>query len=317
MENQYLGDYDVIGDIHGNVTKLTQLLEKLEYSKSSQGYYQHPTRQVIFLGDFIDGGNEHKQVIDIVKPMVENGSALAIMGNHEFNAISFHTNHPETGLPLRERSIKNIGQHLSFLAEYFKEPKELEKVITWFKTLPLFLDLKEVRAIHACWSDHEINKIKPYLNDDNSIKSTLYDEFFVKANSKGLAEYEAVEILLKGLEVPLPSKQVFFDKSNVPRHEIRVKWWLLNGETFEDYALVPPNVSVPKTPMPKVHLKHYFYDETQKPVFVGHYWFIGTPTIQATNIACLDYSVAKGGNQVAYRWNIGDSCLTNNNFVVS
>jgi hypothetical protein len=38
------------------------------------------------------------------------------------------------------------------------------------------------------------------------------------------------------------------------------------------------------------------------PIFYGHYWLKGLPILQAENICCLDYSVAKGGRLVAYRW---------------
>lgn len=317
MYNDDHGNYDVIGDIHGHVTKLEKLLIKLEYTKSESGYYLHPTRKVVFLGDFIDGGNEHRKVINIVKPMVENQAAYAIMANHEFNCISFHTNHPETGLPLRERSIKNIGQHIEFLAEYKKHDKEMLEVIEWFKTLPLFIDFPEIRAVHACWSVHEMNKIKQYLNADNVIKPELFEAFFVKANTKNTDEFNAIEVLLKGVEVPLPEKKSFEDKSGIERHEIRVKWWLTNGETYSDYALVPPKTNVPNIPLPKELIKHYFYGGNEKPVFVGHYWLNGHPEIQAPNIACLDYSAGKGGHQVAYQWYKNDNGLSTKNFVQS
>ncbi len=46
------------------------------------------------------------------------------------------------------------------------------------------------------------------------------------------------------------------------------------------------------------------------PVFVGHYWLTGTPT---PLVACTDYSVAKGGKLVAYRWD-GESELSADKF---
>ena len=52
MEN-----YDIIGDTHGFVAPLKTLLAKLGYTINSQGYYSHPNRKVIFLGDFIDWGD--------------------------------------------------------------------------------------------------------------------------------------------------------------------------------------------------------------------------------------------------------------------
>ena len=36
----------------------------------------------------------------------------------------------------------------------------------------------------------------------------------------------------------------------------------------------------------------------EKPVFLGHYWMEGDPAPLATNIACLDYSVAKPGGKL-------------------
>ena len=77
--------YDLIGDIHGHAAELRQLLEKLGYSQHG-GIYLHPDRKVIFLGDFIDRGPQIREALGIVRVMVESGSALAVMGNHELNA---------------------------------------------------------------------------------------------------------------------------------------------------------------------------------------------------------------------------------------
>jgi predicted MPP superfamily phosphohydrolase len=103
--------YDLIGDIHGHADELLQLLETLGYRKS-QRVYGHPERKVIFLGDFIDRGPKIRQVLEIVRPMIEEGKALAVMGNHELNALAYHTDNPEEfGQHLRRHSDKNVHQH--------------------------------------------------------------------------------------------------------------------------------------------------------------------------------------------------------------
>jgi hypothetical protein len=57
------------------------------------------------------------------------------------------------------------------------------------------------------------------------------------------------------------------------------------------------------------------YPSDAKPVFFGHYWLSAArPAVLAENVACLDFSVAKGGFLCAYRWN-GDRKLSNDNFV--
>jgi hypothetical protein len=50
-------------------------------------------------------------------------------------------------------------------------------------------------------------------------------------------------------------------------------------------------------------------------VFVGHYWLEDkAPSILASNVACLDYSVAKNWFLSAYRHD-GEQTLSNKNFV--
>ncbi|WP_206017961.1 hypothetical protein [Rhodohalobacter barkolensis] len=44
------------------------------------------------------------------------------------------------------------------------------------------------------------------------------------------------------------------------------------------------------------------YGRDDRPVFFGHYWLQGNPSLYRENICCLDYSVAKGEKLVAYRF---------------
>ena len=99
--------FDIIGDIHGQAEELESLLKKLGYYKLN-GTYQNKDRKVIFLGDFIDRGNLQKEVIEIVRPMIDKNCAYAVMGNHEYNAISYATHDPAGGF-LRKHSDKNFN----------------------------------------------------------------------------------------------------------------------------------------------------------------------------------------------------------------
>jgi hypothetical protein len=47
--------------------------------------YRHETRKVIFVGDFLDRGPEQKEALRVARN--EAGTAAAVLGNHEFNAI--------------------------------------------------------------------------------------------------------------------------------------------------------------------------------------------------------------------------------------
>ena len=58
------------------------------------------------------------------------------------------------------------------------------------------------------------------------------------------------------------------------------------------------------------------YDPDAPPVFFGHYWLEDKyPVIQADNVVCLDYSIAKGGSLVGYRWQ-GEKKINSAHFVI-
>lgn len=98
--------YDVIGDIHGHADALRRLLIKLEYTEV-EGAFRHDSRKAIFVGDFIDRGPNQREVLRIARKMCEAGSASAVLGNHEFNAIAWATPNGNGGY-LREHSKKRL-----------------------------------------------------------------------------------------------------------------------------------------------------------------------------------------------------------------
>jgi len=61
--------YDIIGDIHGHFLQLKELLKKLGYSKAG-GYYSHPEKKAIFVGDLVNRGPEARKTVKLVRRMV-------------------------------------------------------------------------------------------------------------------------------------------------------------------------------------------------------------------------------------------------------
>ena len=302
--------YDLIGDIHGHADELVQLLEILDYEKA-QGTYRHPDRKVIFLGDFIDRGPQIRQVLEIVRPMIEEGIALAVMGNHELNALAYHTEDGDSPDEyLRRRTPKNQKQHRATLEQL--APKELRFYLDWFRTLPMWLDLDGLRAVHACWDNREIITIDQARKDHGGVTT----EFLHLACRKGNPLFVPVEIVLKGKEGKLPNGDSFRDKDGHVRTEIRTRWYLPpHGHTYRTYALQSDEIDCDLELDEAVIAAAAPYPASAKPVFVGHYWLSAQrPELLAENVACLDYSVAKGGFLCAYRWN-GEQRLSNGNFV--
>jgi hypothetical protein len=302
--------YDLIGDIHGQAIELEALLEKLGYQRVGD-CYRHENRTAIFLGDFIDRGPHQKRVLQVVREMIDAGSAKAVMGNHEYNAIAYFTSDDQGG-HLRQRSAKNTGQHQAFIDAYENSPLEWADVITWFKNLPLWIDLEGLRVIHACWDPVFIKRI----SEEYGTEARLSDSLLRASSDRDNWEYKAIETLLKGKEIQLPDGAFFLDKDENKRHEIRVRWWG-KGATYRDVYMGPESAltHIPDDPIVGDHMVEYGHDE--KPVFLGHYWMEGNPIPLATNIACLDYSVAKqGGKLVAYRWD-GEQQIAPSKYVTS
>jgi hypothetical protein len=302
--------YDLIGDIHGHADELVQLLDALGYGQSG-GVYRRPDRKMIFLGDFIDRGPQIRRVLEIVRPMVEAGHALAVMGNHELNALAYHTEDRDSpGEHLRRHSPKNERQHRATLEQLTQE--ELLSYLGWFWTLPMWLDLDGLRAVHACWDDPAMSDIAGAHQGLGGITA----EFLHSACRKGNALFAPVEIILKGKEGKLPDGASFQDKDGHVRTEIRTRWYLPpDGHTYRTYALQSDAIDCDLGLHEAVIEAAAPYPADAKPVFVGHYWLSAErPELLAGNVACLDYSVAKGGFLCAYRWD-GEQTLCNENFV--
>jgi hypothetical protein len=302
-------NYDLIGDIHGQAPELIRLLKKLSY-RQFNGVWQHTDRKVIFLGDFIDRGNYQKAVINIVRPMVEQGFALSVMGNHEYNAIAYFTKN-SNGEFLRPHNQKNLNQHKEFINAYSDDSAEYERVIKWFKTLPLWIDFDNFRVVHACWDNESINLIKDFQNGS----SILSDKLLCESIKQDTWQHNAIEILIKGKKVLMPNECAFDDADNNIRKKMRVKWWKGSNSNYQDCFIGPDKVKalLPLTAIGSHNLTDY--RSSEKLLFIGHYWLNNEITPLTDNIVCLDYSVAKkGGELVAYRWN-GESVIDINKFV--
>jgi hypothetical protein len=319
-------DYDIIGDIHGQFDKLEALLLRLGY-KARQGVWRHPRRTAIFVGDFIDRGPQGVETVQAVRAMVDAGTALAVMGNHELNAIAWHTpDLRDPGEYLRPRSStpwgeKNRSQHQAFLAQVESNPALHADLVAWFLTLPLWLDLDELRVVHACWHGPYIAWLEPqlrngrFLTPDLLVHATTEPVDLAEKDNALPSLFKAVEAITKGIEVAIPALNRFQDADNSTRERVRVKWWDSDAVTYRDAAMLPDiqRMALPDLPIPD-HARLVSTDK--RPTFFGHYWMTGARQLQSSKAVCVDYSAGKGGPLVAYRWDQGEP-LSAANFVTS
>lgn len=287
---------DIIPDIHGQAEKLRVALKNLGWRRNGTTWlHAEPNRQIVFLGDFIDRGPENAAVIRIVRELMDAGRAQAIMGNHELNALHFHTADPETGDPLRPHHDDNLAQHESFLNEFPLGASQTEDVLDWMRGLPLFIETEEFRAVHAAWVQPAINDLRRQTGD-----GVLSEDQLIRAGRKGDKFYVLAEAIAKGPEARLPHPHFFKDKNGKIRHHVRVKWWGGDAKSWRQIAMSVPDVNqLPDDPLPD-NVFATIYPEKDKPVVFGHYWMSGEPELQSANALCLDYSAGTDGPLVTY-----------------
>ncbi len=124
------GPFDIIGDVHGCADELEMLLADLGYQVAWSGkdvaVTPPPGRRAIFLGDFVDRGPRSPDVLRIAKAMVEAGTALAVVGNHD-DKLKRH---------LSGKQVKVAHGLAETIAQLAEEPPEFAgQMRAWLDTL--------------------------------------------------------------------------------------------------------------------------------------------------------------------------------------
>lgn len=140
------GPFDVIGDVHGCLSELVELLEKLGYRIVQNTDRQpidavHPDgRTVVFVGDLVDRGPDTVGVLRLAMGITGKGHALAVPGNHEARLIR----------ALDGANIQATHGLDQTLTELEKEPPQFrQQVRDWCYSLISHLVLDEGKLVIA------------------------------------------------------------------------------------------------------------------------------------------------------------------------
>jgi hypothetical protein len=302
--NQY---WDLVGDIHGQLEPLRLLLTGLGYREEG-GVISHPDgRRLIFVGDLIDRGPESQGVLELVRHLIDSGAALAVMGNHEYNFVAYHSR-DEEGRRLRLNTAGHRAQIAETLESFAGHEHEIADWVEWMKGLPFYLDLGNLRVVHASWVAEDI----AFLAD----KSLLDRDFLFESARSGSPAWEAIGRVLKGVELAMPDGIIVADSNRIPRKNMRVRWWGgLKGLSWREIAF-PLIAELPEGEAVLNGLENLLgYGPDEPPVFFGHYKLKGYPVApQAANVTSLDYGLGHGGAATAYRWS-GEKVIDRAHFV--
>ncbi len=90
-------NYDIIGDVHGCLDELLELMEKLGYDDdgvriglgsssgdlAGSGDLNNEGRKLIFVGDLVDRGPSSDGVLELLMRLCEQDRAIVLLGNHD------------------------------------------------------------------------------------------------------------------------------------------------------------------------------------------------------------------------------------------
>ncbi len=145
------GPFDLIGDVHGCLDELVQLLGVLGYTTTevedvdgrSTFDVSHPEgRKIVFVGDLVDRGPNTPGVLRLVMRAFEKGVALSVRGNHDDKLLR----------KLKGRDVNITHGLQESLDQLAKEPPEfLERATAFLEKLPyhLIFDGGKLVVAHA------------------------------------------------------------------------------------------------------------------------------------------------------------------------
>lgn len=151
-----------IGDVHGCITPLQTLLNKIDDDRQTNG---RETAPLVLVGDFVDRGPDSAAVLEHIKTLLETApyQVICLMGNHEKMMLDFLDDPAERGPRwLRFGGVQVLASYgigggvneNSNLDDMLEACEALEHALpkgmeAWLRNLPLFWENGNIRCVHA------------------------------------------------------------------------------------------------------------------------------------------------------------------------
>ncbi len=218
-----MGRLLVFGDIHGHFDKLQEVYEKAKVTAEDR---------LIFLGDYIDRGEENIRSFLFVKRLAESGQAVMLPGNHELMMVEHFLEAQKeapassltsllrrfTGLLKKRPSslwLQNGGNKT--LRELLqREPEEQREILDWALHLirenPTYSCEVDGRTVHFAHAG--MNPAKPLAENTLSDYLWIRDEFYENYTGEDLwvVGHTPVQILTKKVQpLLLPNHILMMD----------------------------------------------------------------------------------------------------------
>jgi hypothetical protein len=150
----FTGPIDIVGDVHGEIDALEDLLRILGYT----GRGDHPAaRRLVFIGDLCDRGPDSPAVIRRVAGMVREGTAQCLLGNHELNLLRGSRKEANGWFYADDHDRRGGRFEASRPAA---DEAERASIRAFLSQLPLALERPDLRLVHACWDEGRIAELR-------------------------------------------------------------------------------------------------------------------------------------------------------------
>lgn len=154
-----------IGDIHGCLRTLNALLEQL---------IDYDDYTFVFIGDYIDRGNDSKGVIDRLLEFEQHHPCVFIRGNHEQMLLD--------AIEKDELDLWLMNGGKSTIASYGGSHNDFnipEHHIEFYKNTKIYYDTEEYFFVHAGLSPYKT--IAACLEDENEVDNFLWERDHLNA----------------------------------------------------------------------------------------------------------------------------------------
>lgn len=289
------GPLDIVGDVHGEIDALKALLRHLGYHDTPASALAparapgsqpprmaenppEPLRRLVFVGDLIDRGPDSVAVVRLIRQLIDSGRALAVMGNHDLNAV-LGTPKAENGWFFGHRPPGPPGKNPE---RAVRSDEERQEILALLRGLPLALERGDLRVVHAAWDEEAIDALRGASTAD---LAEIYNEHVQSAKALAEATDDPVERTLI-LQNHNPVKRITsgpeqradkpFEAAGKLRYAARAPWWDRQGEG------------------PMCVIGHYSRTEVQDHVKTSGLFGDLHPYAAMGpygNVACIDYSV--------------------------
>ena len=199
------GPFDIIGDVHGCADELELLLAELGYKVEWDGKVVAVTppegRRAFFVGDLVDRGPRSPDVLRIARHMVEAGTAMAVVGNHD-DKLKRH---------LSGRNVKVSHGLAETIEQFAAEPPEfagaMRKWLDWLVSHYVLDDGRLVVA-HAGLKEEMQGRASGAVRSFAMYGETTgeVDEFGLPVRYNWAADYKGKAKVIYG-HTPVPEAQ--------------------------------------------------------------------------------------------------------------